>query len=651
MNEEEKDDLGVIRRRLYAREESEELQQRGEELHRLGVTRRSIIERPKSREILSALKFKNLALLRAKKWGRVLRFSGLLAFGIVVVLIMVALTVWYRSTRTVTESQVALSIEAPGELTAGEEIIYRIPYGNESRVDWENVELVVNVPRGFTFRGSNQEVEKLGKQLVVKYGKLASGESGELHVRGQLIGEQNETATVLAELVLTPENFPSGRFTKQAVRATTITALPLDVSLNIPDDAASGERVMASVTVRNLSNNTLEGVYLQLNMAAGMQLAVEDGGFTPGFSVPAAGWQLSSLDSLQEEELTAVFYVEGQPGEKRVIDIKAGIRQGEEDFIQRELTHVVTVSASEVVVDQLYNGSSNPLTVRAGERVMGEVHYGNVGTVGLKDVIIEVQFEGTSFDPASIDLEAGSYDPEKRTIAWSAATVPELAVLQPQQEGVLKYSFNILPIGQFPTSGEATKNHVLVTTATISSPDLPAPVGQPRKVISDRAVLSARTDLILDATALFDDGRLGLTSSGPVPPEAGKTTSYTVRWRIGSTLNDVADVRLIAVLPDGVTYTDQMYKTGGEFAFNDRTGEIVWTLPIMNGLVGRAAPYQELHVQVSIKPGEDKRGQNVLLLNRTELSAVDQFTDEAVEVNLAEFPDTGTAVPGKGVVQ
>jgi hypothetical protein len=292
------------------------------------------------------------------------------------------------------------------------------------------------------------------------------------------------------------------------------------------------------------------------------------------------------------------------------------------------------------------------LTVRPGEDVSGQIKYRNVGSTGLKEVIMKVSFEGVGFDPASLNLSGvGSYDPTTRTITWSSATVPELAVVQPRQESVLSYSFRILPIEQFPTSGEAAKNHVLVTTATVDSPDLPAPVGQPRQVISDRAVLSVKTDLTLLADAVYDDGRLGIKSSGPLPPRVGQTTTYTVRFRIGSTINDVADVQLVAVLPDGVRYTGQKYSTGGEMQFNDRSGELNWTLPFIEGLTGRAKPYQELHIQVAITPGENTRGQPVQLLNRGELSAVDQFTDEAMTVTVDEFPTTATAAPDRGTVQ
>ncbi len=645
------DELGVIRRDLYAREQSEEVRHRQEELQRLGVKRqRPVVKPQKASDILNALKFKNLSLIRAKRWGRVLRFSGILALLLIIMIVAVAATVMYRSARTVTKNQVVLEVGAPPEFTAGDEIVYRISYGNASRVNWLDVELVVDVPRGFTYRSASKEIERSGRQIVFKIGRLNSGEEGELIVRGQLIGEQNETATVRTKLVLTPENFPSGRFPKTAAKATTITALPLDVSLNIADDAASGERVMSSVMVRNLSGRALEGVYLQVKPAPGVQLALEDIDFTPGFSTVDSSWRLSRLEPLGDKELTLVFYVEGQTGEKRVIDFEAGISQRGENFVQRELSHVVNISTSEVVVQQVYNGSTQPVAVRAGSRISGEVRYRNVGTVGLKDVIVEVKFEGASFNPVSLELSSGFYDPVEKKIFWSAATVPELAVLQPQQEGTVNYSFSVFDTDTLADTAEA-KNHVLVTTATVDSPDLPAPAGQPRRVISDRAVISVRTNLILQAAALYDDGRLGLISSGPLPPQVGEETTYTVRWRIGSTLNDVGDVRLTAVLPDGVSYTGQMYKTAGQFEFNERTGTLKWTVPYMEGLTGKAVPYQELHMQVAITPGENKRGESVPLLNKTNLTAVDQFTDEAISATLPSFPDTETAAPGKGRVQ
>ena len=176
-------------------------------------------------------------------------------------------------------------------------------------------------------------------------------------------------------------------------------------------------------------------------------------------------------------------------------------------------------------------------------------------------------------------------------------------------------------------------------------------IRRPLEVVSDRAVMSVRTDTLLRTDAFYDDGRLGLTSSGPLPPKVGETTSYTLRTRVGTTLNDVSDVRLEMVLPDGVSHTGDTFKTGGDLEFNDRTGQFLWTFPQITGLTGRGSPPHELHVQVAITPGENLRGKIIDLLNKVEVRFTDQFTDQVVTEDLSQFPTTDTAVRSRGTVE
>ncbi len=645
----EEDELEHLTRELYTREEPADIKQRREVLHWLGLQEH---ERTKEEADLARAQFKNLALQRARRFVRILRLVSILVGVVAVIIWALVVTTWYRRTKEVVQSDIVVSIDAPQEFTAGEEIVYHIAYGNKSRVDWHDVELVFEVPKGFRFIDSSQQLDRVGRQYVYRVGNLARGAQSELTIAGQLIGEQNEAAVARAELLLTPSNFPSGRFSNVAAFSTTITALSLEVALDIPNDAASGERVLATISVRNLSSKHVEGGYLRMRAAPGIQLAVEDPDFSPGFSTLDSEWRVPTLSPLEGVTRTLVLYSEGRPGEQRVLEIEAGIRQGDEEFTQRMLSPVITLSASELLVDLLYNGSSELITVRPGETVAGTIRYQNVGTVGLKDVIVEVQFvEGVGFDPSLLTHRAGAYDPIGRKVVWSPATVPELAVVQPHEVGDIAFNFRVLSADRFPKSGENAKNIVIVSTATVDSPDLPAPVGQPRRVVSDRAVIALRGDLTLAADALYDDGRLGLRSSGPLPPTVGQTTTYTLRFRVGSTLNDTGDIRMVGVLPDGVRHTGAIYKTVGDVQYNERSGEIVWTIPLVDGLAGRARPPGELHLQVAITPGENKRGQAIVFLNKLQAEGVDQFTDETVTASVGTFPSTATAVPGKGQVQ
>jgi hypothetical protein len=647
----QKENLRIIRRRLYARQEPKMITKWKKDLKNIGIKKQAEGRFEEKGDTLSDTSYKNLTLIKAKRLGRVVRFSGILFFLLFIFILAVVATAWYRSSQEVRDEQVVLEVSAPGEFVSGGEIEYKLSYRNDSKVRWQDIEIVFSLSRGFIWKENSEGIERTGRQFTARVDGLDSGQSGEFIIKGQLIGEQNETAVAKAEIFITPENFVGGRFSKVTSLATTITALPLEVAFDIPKDAASGERVLATIDVRSLSNFALEGVYLRLLPAEGIQLAVDDEEFSKGFSSLSSEWQIGTLPSLEEKQFKVVFYVEGQPDEKRIIGIEAGIKQDDEEFTQRELTHVVSVSRTELIVDQLYKESSGLVIIDAGERVRGEVYYKNIGNVGLKDVIVEVEFEGVGFKPETLSSNGGAYDSATKTMMWSAATVPELLVVQPQEEGKISFEYSVMSIDEFIKEGGDVKNQIIISRATVDSPDLPAPVGQPRRVVSDRVVLSVRTEPIFEVGALYDDGRLGLTSSGPKPPRVGETTTYTVRFRVGTTLNDVSDVHVMAVLPDGVDYAGQHYMTNGELQFNDRTGQLDWKLPFVEGATGKLRPPEELHVQVAITPGDNLRGSAVSFLNKASLRVVDQFTEEALSQSLRDFPNTGSVGEDTGVVQ
>ncbi|MEX1998008.1 MAG: hypothetical protein WEA04_05055 [Candidatus Andersenbacteria bacterium] len=642
--------LSQLKRELYARDESKTITNRGEELHHLGIRRQVLPPAIVSKEE-PTVAFESLITKRAKRRRRVLLGAGGISLLIFLFGSAVAGTLWYRLRQTVKQEQIRVELTAPTEFTTGETITYRAQLRNDSYVDWENVELVFEPPRGFRYRESSHELQRNNKQYTATLNTLASGQEATVEINGQLLGEHNASLVARAEVVFTPKNFPSGRFTKSTLATTVITLVPIDVAIDATDEAQSGERLLVTVQVRNNSPNTLEGAYLRINPAPGMEVAPEDAQFSPGFSVVDSRWELGVLEPLANVQRQLVVYVEGEPSERRTLDVELGIQDGEEEFIQRSVAHLITITASALAVEQVYNDQSNSLIVTPEERISGVIRYTNIGTGGLKNVVIKVAFEGTGIDPASLRLPAGAYDPTTRTITWTAASVSALATVQPRQEGSVSYEFQILPAAGFPTSGDDAKNNVLTAIATIDSPDLITPTGQQRNLVSDRSVLSIATTLSLETDAFYDDGRLGIESSGPLPPRAGEQTTYTLRFRLGSTLNDMGDVKLVAVLPDGVRYMDKIYKTAGEVTFNERTGEIIWTLPTLAGLTARALPGEELQAQIAITPAEHQRGQSITFLNRLTAEGTDLFTENSIQTQITSFPTTETAVRNKGTVE
>ncbi len=647
--EEKNDDqLGQLRKELYAREESSTITARNKDLSHLGMHRQALPAAPSTQP---APRLENIMSVRAKRRRKIMWGIGA-GVGLLVLLgVAIAGTLWYRVRQSVTSDQIQITLQAPAEFTAGNAITYTATVANTSHVDWQNVEVVFEFPAGFRYLEASQELKQAGKEFSAAIGNLASQGTHTITIQGRLLGEYNQSLLAQAQVEFTPVNFPSGRFDKKALASTVITNVPVDVVVDASEEAQSGERLVATIHVRNTSAAVIEGAYIKLNPAPGMQTAADDQQFSPGFSIIDSAWELGRLEPLAQVERRAVLYAEGNPGDRRPLDIEVGVREGDQSFVQRTQTHLVTITTSALAIEQIYNDSNSTVTVDPEQTVAGVIRYSNIGTTGLKNAVIKVKFEGTGIDPATIKLPTGNYDPTTKTITWTAASVPALATLQPRQEGAVEYEFKILPANSFPTTGENTKNNVLVATATIDSPDIITPTGQLRNLVSDRAVLSVASTLQLDTSAFYDDGRLGLTSAGPTPPRAGEQTTYTVRFRLGSTLNDLGDVQLKAVLPDGVRYTGKNYVTSGQIQFDDRSGELTWTMPKLDGLTGRTKPAEEVHVQVAITPGENQRNQTISFLNKVSAEGTDLFTDKQVTATITQFPTTETAVKDKGTVE
>ncbi len=637
--------LGDLDKQLYTREEPTDIKTRITKLRNTKVT-----DKAREAYTLQQPDLVNVMEARKKKHQRIL----LMVVGLIVVAAIfataVGATIWYRNARHVTDKQIALNVEAPTEFTAGEQITYTVKYKNESRVDWKNVEVLFEPPQNFIFQQSEKNYRQDGRRYIFSVGDLASGQEGSFPLTGQLLGAQNEVASARFEMTISPANFDKVRLNNSQVISTTIVSVPIRISVEATENAASGEKVVAKIRVQNTSSQPIEKLRLRLEPSGGVQLATEDQIFTAGFSVLDSWYELPKLEPFVDATYNVVIYPEGSAGERRSLGIKVLYASEGEPKLLSETNHLITISASELFVDQTFNDQKDVAALNPGDRITAKVEYKNIGTTGLSNIVVQTKLEGVGFDPTSLRLTDGAYNPVDRTITWTAASVPQLTSLQPQQGGILEYEFVVLAADKYPAQ-EEDKNQAIIATSSVDSTDLPTPVGGEQRIISSRTTLPINTKLIVTADAFYDDGRLGLPSTGPLPPKVGEQTTYTIRFRLGSAMSDVGNVKLKAVLPDGVRYTTKSYKTAGEFVFNERAQEIIWTLPQIEGLAGRTRPGPELHVQVAITPGENVRGARLPLVQSVEAEATDLYTDQQVKQAVSTLPSTETADQDKGTVQ
>lgn len=557
---------------------------------------------------------------------------------------------WYVASRTVQKEQVELSLTGPERVTSGEDVTVRLQIKNASRVGWENVVVSFKSPPGFTVKSAQPvpagapiglgplpaSVEPRGPEepLAWAVGSLPARASTEMSVTGRLLGEEGTSALFSATVTLTPENRPEKPpVEKSSVASVVLEAIPVDLTIDVPQAAASGTPITVRIVYQNRTEKDLTGARFVLEAPQGFVV----NSTTPSVSGRELLWDVPPLPPQGQGEIAVAGVISGDPETVRPFKAKVGFVTPDGRFlVAREVQRSLKIERAALSLSQILNNELDLLKVNPGTEIDGRVRYTNTGTAGLREVILTLAFEGEGLDARSVKVEGGFFDSRKKTMTWSAASTPALRALRPGESGEVKYTFQILTSDQLPFAREEDRNFALRARAVGDSPDLPTPPGAPKQVITDQFEILLNTVPSIALAAFYDDGRAGLpVSQGPIPPEVGKETIVTVSARLGNTSNEIIDATYRTVLPEGVRWVGKEYHTTGEVRYNERTRDVSWTVPLIAARAGVALPSPEFAFQVGITPSLNQVGSEVALTRGHTLEGTDAFTTARLRAEAA----------------
>lgn len=550
---------------------------------------------------------------------------------------------WYQEVQTVQKHHIQLALESPERVTSGDDVTIRLGVTNESRVPWENVTVEVQTPRGFALKSSTPApvsrgsasaaaersprgaADDRGETIVWAVGTLPPKAGSDFSVTGRLFGEGGETALFTASVRLTPANRPGGTLEKSTLVSVVLSEIPVDLTIDVPRTAASGTPITVRVVYQNRLPRDLTGARLVVEIPSGFALRSTD----PRVSDPEQlAWDLPALPPQGEGSITFRGIIEGTPETTHPFTAQVGSLLPDGRFlVQRTVQRSLVIARIGLTLTQLLNRGQGPLKVTPGQEIEGLVRYRNTGTVGLREVIVRLTFEGIGLDASAVKVTGGFFDGRTKTITWSAASTAQLRALRPGEAGELAFSFRILPPEALPFARDADRNFSLTTKAVGDSPDLLTPPGAPKEVATSEYDILVNTVPSVELHAFYDDGRAGLPKSqGPLPPEVGKETVLTVRVRLHNTSNEIIDATYQTVLPEGVRWGEAEYHTSGNVSFNGRTRDVLWTIPVVPARAGAALPGPEFAFQVAITPSLNQVGSEVALTRGQILEGTDAFT-------------------------
>lgn len=151
-------------------------------------------------------------------------------------------------------AKISLSLFAPKESVANQEVKYILTYTNATALNFNSVRIKMNYPAGFIFTESNPPAGEGGSSWEIQ--NFARASSGQIEVRGVLGGDDREVKAVGA-IVEQKDREGKFIFNNEITAATNLISSPFNI-VQLANDkesysANAGETLNYKIKFRNLS--------------------------------------------------------------------------------------------------------------------------------------------------------------------------------------------------------------------------------------------------------------------------------------------------------------------------------------------------------------------------------------------------------------
>lgn len=578
----------------------------------------------------SELKKKGLSPRQKKYW----LIGGLVGF---VFLIVIGWFFWHGLT-SFDKDKVRLEISGAERVISGEEITYTIRYHNQTRLELTQLRLVFHYPEQSIPLETNDLVQ------TIELDNLAVDQERRIELPARIIGLKDEEKIAWAELSYQPAGLSSA-FSNRAEFSNKIISVPLILDLDLPSRLVSGQSFNFSLKYVNQAEVSFENLGVEIDYPSGFTFQSAD----PQPAEENNTWLLNNLMAGQEGKIFIQGLIQGEHGQAQSFKAELGIFEEEEFKPIAKTVNALEISLSPLSVSQTVNGQTDYIA-EAGERLVYLIDYQNTTDVGINEVIMTSELAGAAFDLSSLDLKKGSFDGARRTITWKTSNLPALEFLGPGQSGQLSFSVKIkdpLPINSYND-----KNFKLINNVKIDSSQPPLSLGDIKIAGQNQLVSKVASQLSLQTKGYYYDDLI--SNSGPIPPKVGQTTSYTIKWRLINTANDLEEVKVEASLPPHVQWRNKISPADEDLSYNERTGRLTWQVGHLPAATGLLLPVKQVAFQVAITPGLAHLGSFVELIGQSKASGQDTFTNLDLEKTSSaidtDLPDDSQISRRDGIV-
>jgi uncharacterized repeat protein (TIGR01451 family) len=532
-------------------------------------------------------------------------------------------------------TDIEFSLNSKDKVAAGEEFFYTVKYRNLSNVNLQNAEIKLIYPENFIFLNSEPRGES---ESSLKIGEIGAHRSGEIKIKGKIVGLAGQRAIAFAEIIYTPVNF-SSQFKKEASSEISIQDIGLNFNINSPASALAGEENTIFIKYAFKKENFINKFILSIEPLGNIEFtsptSTENGILSASRIIRTGAWEINKIPAIsslpgaatsEEGELDIKFKFRNKEKPQENLNIKAEYTEdGQKYYKFFEKTLFFEVVKNNLNLGLILNGSRADQGVEFGQTLNYTIVYANKGEAEMKDIVIMAVLDSDLLDWDSLeDKNKGQL--ETRALSWSKEEIPALASIKSGDENLIDFSIKLLPLEKAQAANLDPRQYQIKSFVQFSI-GTSTPIKNSEDAKSNTITCKINSDLKLKEEVRYFDLDNIAVGSGPLPPQAGQATSFKVYWKITNNLHELNNVKIQTKLPNYIKWDNKNRATVGSIQFDSSSNSVVWDVGKMPISVYEATA----EFSIALTPAETDKNKILVLLSGTEVSAIDSETSAEIK--------------------
>ena len=559
-------------------------------------------------------------------------FKKFFIFSIIIFVLAMgyALYTFFAGGNSVSNNNIGITVLGNAFAAGGEDLPLQVEVVNKNNSALELADLVVEYPKGSSDGSLVGTSSQDTNTLRTSIGTIPAGGIQDENVKIILFGEQGSVQPIDISLEYRVEG-SNAIFVKEVPYQVTINSTPINLSIDAPPEANPNQEITLNIKATLNGTKPVSNILLRTDYPVGFE-------FESAKPAPSFGnnvWSLGDLPPGAERDISVVGkMVDVADGEQKNFHVFSGSESDSDKSvigtIFNSLGYLVTIKKAFIEANLYVNGVyQREYATDAKTTVSGEIRWANNLDTKVNDLSITAKISGNAFNPKSVNANGGFYNSSASTITWDKNTKSDFAEINPGDSGSV--SFSLSPLALFSDStGMLSQPEIDIDVSIKGSNALEGNAIQELDN-SESKVIRIISDAGLAAKALYYSGPF--TNTGPIPPKAGQSTTYTIVWTLSNTANNISNAQVHATLPSWVDFVGPISPPSEDLTYDPASKQITWNIggiPIGTGIT---APDREVSFQVTLNSSLSQVGTSPVVINDAVLTGHDDFANVDITVN------------------